>query len=171
MPALMFLGSSLILRKGEDEREIDLDAFYHDYQVNDLQDGEFVARVRIPLARKGVMVGSHKWSKRFDQDISAACSAYRLELKGNDVQDFRMACGGLAPTVRRALCCEAAVKGQPWSAATIEAACEALAEDFHPISDMRATAEMRLVATQNLLRRFHLETVGEAPETVYNYGR
>jgi xanthine dehydrogenase small subunit len=171
MPALMVLGAALVLRKGEDEREIDLDAFYHDYQVNDLQEGEFVARIRVPLARKGVIVGSHKWSKRFDQDISAACSAYRLELAGNEVRDFRMACGGLAPTVKRALRCEAAIKGQPWSAATIEAACDALAEDFQPISDMRASAEMRLVATQNLLRRFHLESVGEAPESVYSYGR
>ena len=30
---------------------------------------------------------------------------------------------------------------------------------------------MRLVAVQNLLRRFHLETTGVAPQTVYNYGR
>ena len=171
MPALMVLGAALVLRKGEDEREVDLDAFYHDYQVNDLEKGEFVARIRVPLASKGVQVGSHKWSKRFDQDISAVCSACRLELKGNEVRDFRMACGGLAAIVKRAERCEAAVNGRPWSAATIEAACDALAEDFRPISDMRATAEMRLVATQNLLRRFHLETLGEAPETVYGYGR
>ena len=171
MPALMVLGAALVLRKGEDEREIDLNAFYHDYQVNDLQKGEFVARIRIPLASKGVQVGSHKWSKRFDQDISAVCSAYRLELKGNEVRDFRMACGGLAAIVKRAAQCEAAINGKPWSVATIEAACAALADDFQPISDMRAAAEMRLIATQNLLRRFHLETTGEAPETVYSYGR
>ena len=36
---------------------------------------------------------------------------------------------------------------------------------------MRATAQMRLLAARNLLRRFYLETTGEAPETVYNYGR
>jgi xanthine dehydrogenase small subunit len=171
MPALMVLGAALVLRKGEDEREIDLGAFYHDYQVNDLQRGEFVTRIRVPLAAKGVQVGCHKWSKRFDQDISAVCNAYRLELAGKEVREFRMACGGLAATVKRAAGCEAAINGKPWTAATVEAACEALAEDFQPISDMRATAEMRLVVTQNLLRRFHLETIGEAPETVYSYGR
>ena len=47
----------------------------------------------------------------------------------------------------------------------------ALAEDFTPISDMRASADIRLFATQNLLRRFWMETTGEAPETVYTYGR
>ena len=171
MPALMVVGAVLVLRKGEDEREIDLDAFYHDYQVNDLQPGEFLVRVRVPLATKGMTVGGHKWSKRFDQDISAVCSAYRLELAGNEVREFRMACGGLAATIKRAVRCEAAVKGKPWTAATIEAACEALAEDFQPISDMRASAGMRLLATQNLLRRFHLETTGEVSERVYDYGR
>jgi xanthine dehydrogenase iron-sulfur cluster and FAD-binding subunit A len=40
---------------------------------------------------------------------------------------------------------------------------------------MRASADMRLVVVQNLvqnlLRRFWLETSGEAPQTVYTYGR
>lgn len=171
MPPLMVVGAELVLRRGEDERVIALDTFYHDYQVNDLEAGEFVARIRVPRATAGVQVGSHKWSKRFDQDISAVCTAYRLALDGDRVAGFRMACGGLAATVRRATRCESAVIGQPWSVATIEAACDALAEDFTPISDMRATDRMRLVAVQNLLRRFHLETTGAAPHTVYNYGR
>ena len=82
-----------------------------------------------------------------------------------------MACGGLAATIKRAERCEAVIRGRPWSRETIETACKALAEDFQPITDMRASAGMRLLATQNLLRRFHLETIGEAPETVYGYGR
>ena len=171
MPALMVLGATLVLRRGEDEREIDLASFYHAYQVNDLEPAEFVARIRIPLPGKGVVVGSHKWSKRFDQDISAVCTAYWLERDGDTVTDFRMACGGMAETVRRATRCEGVVNGSAWNAATVEAACEALAQDFQPISDMRATADIRLLATQNLLRRFYLESVGEAPVTVYNYGR
>ena len=48
---------------------------------------------------------------------------------------------------------------------------QALAYDFEPISDMRASAAYRLRATQNLLRRFYLETRGELEATVYNYGR
>ena len=171
MPALMVLGATLVLRKGDNERELDLTAFYHDYQVNDLQPGEFVARIRVPFAAQGTVVGSHKWSKRMDQDISAVCTAYRLARAGDEVTDFRMACGGMAATVRRAARCEAVVNNGTWDAATVEAACDALAEDFQPISDMRATAEIRLLALQNLLRRFYLETTGEAPETVYNYGR
>ena len=171
MPALMVLGASLVLRMGEDERELDLDDFYHDYQVHDLQPGEFVARIRVPLAHDGVRIGSHKWSKRFDQDISAVCTAYSLELNGETVKRFRMACGGLATTIRHAEQCEKVINGALWAEETVEKACAALAEDFAPISDMRASADIRLVAVQNLLRRFWLESQGELEETVYTYGR
>ena len=171
MPALMVMDTTLVLRCGEEEREVALDDFYLDYRVNDLRPGEFVARLRIPLPDEGVVVRSQKWSKRFDQDISAVSTAYRLRLDGGKVAEFRMACGGLAATVRRAARCEAVVGGAPWDEATIERACAALAEDFTPISDMRASADIRLFATQNLLRRFWMESTGEAPETVYTYGR
>lgn len=82
-----------------------------------------------------------------------------------------MACGGLAAVVKRAAHCEAALAGQPWNERTVERGCSALAKDFTPISDMRASADMRLKVVQNLLRRFFHETTGEAPETVYTYGR
>ena len=160
-----------MLRRGDDERRLDLDAFYHDYQVNDLQDGEFVAGVRVPRAEPGVRVASQKWSKRFDQDISAVCTAYRLDLDGEKVRGFRMACGGVAATIRRAAECEAVVNGAAWNEATIEEACAALAREFTPITDMRASADMRLHVLQNLLRRFYLETRDELQETVYTYGR
>jgi xanthine dehydrogenase small subunit len=171
MPALMVLSASLVLRKGIDQRELPLDEFYRSYQVNELQPGEFVAAIRIPLPEDGVIVSSQKWSKRFDQDISAVCTAYRLQLDGEEVIDFRMACGGLAEIVKRASACEAVVNGAAWNADTIDSACDALAQDFSPITDMRASADVRLVAVQNLLRRFWLETSGEAPQTVYTYGR
>ena len=36
---------------------------------------------------------------------------------------------------------------------------------------MRASAEYRLLATQNLLQRFYLESIGDYEQTVYDYGR
>ena len=82
-----------------------------------------------------------------------------------------MACGGMAATVRRAPNCEAAVIGKPWNRGTVDSACDALTQDFQPISDMRASAEYRLRAARNLLRRFYYETLGEVDTTVYSYGR
>lgn len=171
MAALMVVGTSLVLRCGGNKRELPLDAFYHEYQVNDLAPGEFIESIRIPLADGAALVESQKWSKRFDQDISAVCTAYFLELDGDTVRTFRMACGGLAPVVMRARHCEAALVGQRWTTDTVEQACAALALDFTPISDARAAADIRLLAVQNLLRRFLHETQGDAERTVYLYGR
>jgi xanthine dehydrogenase small subunit len=171
MPALIAAGTSLILRSADGTREVALDNFYHDYRVNDLRPGEFIEVIRIPLPGKNTILRSHKLSKRFDQDISAVCTAYRLELDGDRVQSFRMACGGLAATVMRARRCEAAITASCWNEETVENAARALAEDFTPITDMRASANYRLRGAQNLLRRFYLETRGDIAETVYGYGR
>jgi len=171
MAALMVVDTSLVLRCGEVEREISLNDFYHDYMVNDLQPGEFVSRILIPLPTGNARVSSQKWSKRFDQDISAISTAFRLVLDDGKVTSFRMACGGLAATVRRATKTEAAITGKAWSSDTVEAACTALTEDFAPISDMRASADIRAVAVKNLLRRFFAETQSDNLETVYTYGR
>ncbi len=171
MPALMVAGTTLVLRSAEGEREVSLGGFYIDYEVKDLQPGEFLAAIRIPLPAKNTVLRSHKLSKRFDQDISAVCSAYKLELDGDRVVAFAMACGGMAATIKHATHCEAALVGEQWNEESVARAMLALAEDFSPISDMRASASYRLRAAQNLLRRFYLETTGKFEQTVYSYGR
>ena len=171
MPALMAAGTSLRIRSESGLREVALDDFYHDYMVNDLQPGEFIERIRVPLPGDNVTLRSYKLSKRFDQDISAVCTAYRLELEGGMVRSARIACGGLAATIRRAPKCEAAISGQPWNENTVAAGMAAFAEDYAPISDMRASAGYRLRAAQNLLQRLYLETSGQLDQSVYEYGR
>ena len=171
MPALMAAGTTIMLRKGRNTREVAFEDFYIGYQRNDLEPGEFIETIRIPVPPAGVVLQSYKVSKRFDQDISAVCTAYRLELDGDRVVSIRVACGGLAPTIRRAHHCEAALAGQSWNEATIAKASKALAKDFTPITDMRASKEYRLRVCQNLLRRFYLETRGKHEESVYLYGR
>ena len=66
----------------------------------------------------------------------------------------------MAATPKRAKAVEAALLGKSWEEAPVEAALPAFAEDFQPITDMRASAEYRLLVAQNLLRRFFLETTG-----------
>ena len=171
MPALMAAGASLVLRFDDSTRELGLDEFYHDYRVNDLRPGEFIERIRLPLPASGTSLHCYKLSKRFDQDISAVCVAFHLELANDRVNSVRIACGGLAPIVKRALHCEQALTGRPWTEETVEQGMAAFARDFDPITDMRASAAYRLQAGKNLLRRLYLETRGELPETVYSYGR
>jgi xanthine dehydrogenase small subunit len=156
MPPLIALGARVVLREGGARRE-DL---YLAYQQTALQPGEFVERVRVPVRPPALEFATYKISKRFDQDISAVCAAFALTVEGGTIRSARVAFGGMAATPKRAARCEAALAGQAWNQATCERAAAALAGDFTPLTDMRASAGYRATVAQNLLRKFHLETSG-----------
>ena len=163
MPWMIALGAQVVLLGAAGERVLALEDFYLGYQRRDLQAGEFVAALRIPLPRAGMRFRTYKLAKRFDQDISAVCAAFAITLDGDTVASARIAFGGMAATPKRAAGAEAALTGQPWTEAAMRTAMAALAQDYAPLSDMRASSAYRMAAAQNLLRRFWLETRGENP--------
>ena len=171
MPALLVLQADLVLRKGEATRTLPLSDFYLDYQKTALQDGEFVERVRIPIPDEGDLVRSYKISKRFDQDISAVCAAFRLRVEQGVVTEFTAAYGGMAAIPARASHCEQALSGKNWDRASLAAAKAALDDDFKPLSDMRSSAEYRREVSKNLLERLFLESENNDEISVYNYER
>jgi xanthine dehydrogenase small subunit len=162
MPVLIALGASVELRCGSATRTLPLEQLYLGYQKKALAPGEFVTAVRIPLPQAGCMVASYKIAKRFDQDISAVCGGYALTVQDGLVTAARIAYGGMAAIPQRATHTEAALVGQPWSAATIKAAMTQIAGDYTPLSDMRASAGYRLRVAANLLQRFYAEHSGSA---------
>jgi len=160
-PPLIVLGASITLRRGSERREVKLKDYFIAYGKQDRQPGEFVESVSIPLLPQGEHFACYKVTKRRDEDISALCGAFRVFLnEAGRVGMARIAFGGMAATPKRALAVEAALVDKPWTAETIEAAIAAFATDYQPLTDMRASAEYRLLAAQNLLRRFFAETTG-----------
>lgn len=164
-PALIALGASLTLRHRLERREISIEDFFVAYGKQDRAPGEFVESVYLPRLKADMRFACYKISKRFDQDISAVMGAFRLTLDRGIVTDARLAFGGMAGTPKRATATEAALSGAAFEDATVERAAAALAEDFAPLSDMRASAGYRLRTAQNLLRRFYLENSAKRPVT------
>ncbi len=158
MPVLIALGASVVLRRGDAQREMPLESFYVDYQQTALDRGEFLAHVRMPRALPGSDIRAYKVSKRFDQDISAVFVCFNMRRDADRVQSLRVGCGGMAAVPKRARRCEQALVGQPWTEATVAAGQAALDADFSPLSDMRATSGYRGLALKNLLQRFYIET-------------
>nr|WP_242404680.1 xanthine dehydrogenase small subunit [Janthinobacterium agaricidamnosum] len=163
MPWLIVLGTQIVLRGKHGQRVMPLEDFYLDYQKKDLQAGEFVEAVRVPLPRAGIKFRTYKLAKRFDQDISAVCAAFALTLDGDLIQQARIAFGGMAATPKRAARAEASLLGQRWSEEALKTAMALMAQDYAPLSDMRASSAYRMTTAQNLLRRFWLETRADAP--------
>ena len=98
-----------------------------------------------------------KLSKRFDSDISGVCGAFVLRIADGIVTGARIAFGGMAGIPARAPGCEAALTGQAWTEATVEAAALALANDYRPLDDLRGSAAYRRKVAANLLRRMWAE--------------
>ncbi|WP_245646653.1 xanthine dehydrogenase small subunit [Sphingomonas soli] len=156
-PALIALGAELTLRHGPARRTIALQDFFLSYGKQDRAPGEFVESIRVPRPEPGTLVRIVKLSKRFDSDISGVCGAFAIHIADGVVQQARIAFGGMAGIPARAPGAEAALTGKPWSAETVEAAAIALAQDYTPLDDLRASADYRRTVAANLLRRIWAE--------------
>lgn len=162
MPALIALGAQVVLQHGGERRVLPLEDLYLAYQKTAMQDGEFVAALRVPASGPRHL-RTYKLSKRFDQDISAVCAAFGIVTDDDGiVTEARIAYGGMAATPRRAARAEAALTGARWDEASVRAAMQALQQDYEPLTDMRASASYRMRAAANLLLRCWLETRDDA---------
>jgi xanthine dehydrogenase small subunit len=157
-PALIALGARLGLRRGSEIRVLALEDFFLDYRKQDRRPGEFVEWIEVP--DQPDTLSCYKLSKRFDQDISAVCGCFNVTVTDGEVTAARIAFGGMAATPKRAIAVEQALLGQAWGEPAISAASAAMAQDFAPISDMRASAAYRLEAAQGMVWRLWAERQG-----------
>ncbi|WP_332776018.1 xanthine dehydrogenase small subunit [Polaromonas sp.] len=106
------------------------------------------------------LLRAYKISKRYDDDISAVCLVLNLRVAGGLVEHVSIGAGGVAAMPMRAVQTEAALRGQPWTLATVKQATATLRGEFQPISDMRASSAYRSEVLGNLMQRFWLESQG-----------
>ncbi len=164
MPLLIALEAQVVLASVRGERSLPLENLYTGYRQNVMAPDEIVAYLDVPVKDGKRTVQAYKISKRQDDDISAVCLVIALGLSadGSRVDTVSLGVGGVAATPARALKTEAALRGQPWTRATIEAAQNVLRAEFTPISDMRASGAYRSTVLGNLLERFWLESQGSS---------
>jgi xanthine dehydrogenase small subunit len=164
-PALIALGATLILQKGQVMRSLPLESFFLAYGKQDRAPGEFVRAVQVPKLKPNERFRCYKISKRFDQDISAVMGAFKLTLAGSRIVTARIAFGGMAATPKRAGSAEAALIGADLvDPTTWESALAALAADFTPLSDQRASAGYRGNVARALLRKALTEMAGTSTQ-------
>jgi xanthine dehydrogenase small subunit len=165
-PALIALGGSVVLRKGDETRALPLEDFFIAYGKQDRKPGEFVMAVEAPRLAPHQRYRAFKVSKRFDEDISAVMLAARFDLDGRDIVSARVACGGMAATPKRAERTERALVGASLDLPeTWRRAREAINEDFSPLTDMRATAAYRKTVAANVLEKALMEISGASAPT------
>jgi xanthine dehydrogenase small subunit len=163
MPWLIALGAEIVLSSPAQKRHLPLESFYLDYMKTDLAEDEIVESIIVPKPEAQLIFRTYKLAKRYDSDISSVCAGFCFTLNGQTISNARIAYGGVAATPKRASRTERALIGKDWTETTARDAMSNLAEDYSPLSDMRASAENRLQGLKNLMLRFYLETRQEQP--------
>lgn len=156
-PVLLALGAVLTLQSESGKRQLSAKNFFIDYRVTALNPGEFLRSIRIPRLKRNTQLKIYKISKRIDDDISAVCAAFSIQLVKYRIREISIGFGGMAAIPKTASHCEQALVNQILEEESVNRAMEALEKDFSPIDDVRASAAYRMKIAKNLIRRLHIE--------------
>jgi len=164
-PVLLSLDAAVVLATAAGERTVPLAEFFTGYRKTVLEPHEVMREVVIPRGRPAIGVTRRaeffKVSHRRELDISIVAAAFCVDCDAAGVvQRARIAYGGVAATSLRVRRAEAALEGRTIAEAA-EAVAAVLAEEFTPISDVRAGADYRRGLITSLWLKF---LAGVAPE-------
>ena len=161
-PMLIALGAKVELRRDDRVRELPLENFFLDYGKQDRQPGEFVRRLLVPKLPAAAHFRAYKITKRTDEDISGgACGVLPATSAGGQIIDATVAFGGMAGIPKRAKAVEENLRGLSLvDASRWHLAAEAVAKDFTPLTDLRASAGYRGRVAGNLVVKALAEMAG-----------
>lgn len=162
IPAMLVLEAKLVVARLVADKfqiiEIPITNLYLDYKKLNLLTGDLVLAVKIPIPQPEQNLKFYKVSLRKDLDISSVTLAFLSQWKQNSLQDFRVAIGGVGPTVIRLSDLEKSALGISKAPSSLEKwaqrASQTLSQFIKPISDLRASKEYRMLVAQNLIQRW-----------------
>lgn len=154
LPVFLASDAEIVVGSARGERTVPADAFFPAYRQTALAPDELILRIRIPLP-PGRQLRFRKVGTRRAQAISKVvmCVAWRSHGPASGWSDARVALGSVAPTPIRATATEAALEGQRPTPEVADRAAEVLADELHPIDDVRSTAEYRRTVAARILHR------------------
>ena len=150
LPLLLALNAKIVISNPKNDKILYLKDFFINYRKTKLKNGQFIKLIKIPLLQNNIFK-AYKISKRIDDDISAVCASFNLNIKNNIIVSISIAYGGMAAIPKKALQCEKSLLNKDLSEKNINIAQKFLEKDFNPIDDMRASSQYRMKIAKNLL--------------------
>ena len=150
LPLLLALNAKIVISNSKNDKILYLKDFFINYRKTKLKNGQFIKLIKIPLLQNNIFK-AYKISKRIDDDISAVCASFNLNIKNNIIVSISIAYGGMAAIPKKALHCEKSLLNKDLSEKNINIAQKFLEKDFNPIDDMRASSQYRMKIAKNLL--------------------
>jgi CO/xanthine dehydrogenase FAD-binding subunit len=153
VPALLALAADVELARADGVRRLPLEQFLLGPRRTALQPGELLTAVLVPRPRSAAASHFLKLGARRYLVISIAMASAVIEHKAGKVRAARVAVGACSPVALRLPALEADLVGKRFDAALADAVKPAHLDVLAPIADVRASAEYRMQAALELVRR------------------
>jgi len=158
LPALLVYDAELTLISVRGVRRVLYRNFHTGYKQTALAADELIRDISLPRQFSGYFSHARKVGARNAQAISKVCLAALGQLTNGAIRDVRLALGSVAPVPLRLSKMESMLQGNKIELSLIAAARKSVAEEIHPIDDIRSTARYRTSVAGNLVAEF-LETL------------
>jgi xanthine dehydrogenase small subunit len=146
LPVLAAADAVVVLSSVSGQRRIPVMEFFTGYRATARRRDELLVAVEIPRLEGA------QWFRKVGTRAAQAIS--KVVVAGLRSPHPRFALGSVGPTVIRARATEHALA----NGGSIDDAARVLANEIHPIDDVRSTADYRRTVSVNLLRRFWKDT-------------
>ena len=156
LPVLLTLDAAVVLVGPQGERTMAYSDFHIGYRETAIRPGEIIGRVRLPRSRPDTVQLFRKVGTREAQAISKIVVALLGRIEDEQIVEYRLAAGSVAPIPVRLTVVEEAVQGRTSGVETADLAGRLAAESVTPIDDVRSTADYRRFALANVVRRLTL---------------
>lgn len=148
---LLALDAIVELAGAAKSRRVPLCDFYKQYKVIDKRPDELLTEIIIPVPAAGSRINWEKVSKRTRLDIATVNSAAKIHVGDGHIHSASLALGGVAPIPLLLRKTNAWLQGRALTVETaVAAACMAQGE-CTPISDVRGSAEYKLLLARQLI--------------------
>jgi carbon-monoxide dehydrogenase medium subunit len=152
-PALMLvLGASFVLKSSAGERVVPADGFFVGPYATQLEPGEIMTEIRIPVPAQGTGYCYAKLKRKVG-DFATAASAVTLRLKGETVQEVAIALTGVGACVLKARAAEDALRGKAITDASIAEAARLAMSICDPVADQRGDADYKTAMAGEMTQR------------------
>jgi len=153
MPLVMVLvGGTMLARSARTQHTIAADRFFKAPFATDLAADEMLVEIRIPRLPPGHGYVFMEISQRFG-DRALIAGGCVLTIRYGSCRDVRLGFRNAVHNLFRIPAAEAALEGKPASAAAIDAAADAVAQNLPPAADLHADEAYRRDVAATLTRR------------------
>jgi carbon-monoxide dehydrogenase medium subunit len=138
----LLLDATMVLKSSGGERRVPASGFFKGPFETAARADELLAEIRFPAQPGGQGYAFDEVSQRHG-DFAIVAAGCTLEVDDGVCRTVRLGYGGVAPHALRVAEAEAALAGQPATAASFAKAADAAAQHVQPTSDVHADADYR----------------------------